>query len=236
MHGNGDVTAEPPRRGRPRSEKARVAILEAAAELLLARGLSAVSMDAVAERAGVSKATIYRWWPTKETLALDALYNEWAAVQPAARDTGSLRGDLLSLLRPWVRLAASRPYGRVIAALVTEAQTDLAFAAEYRARFVEPRRDQARAVFRRAIERGEIPADIKIEVALDLLYGPIYHRLLHGHAPLNDRFVRDIVDAALGGIMPARAPDGSTPAPAPADGPADRGREAAAGPGAPRTG
>ncbi len=218
MHGNGDETAEPSRRGRPRSEKARVAILEAAAELLLARGLSAVSMDAVAERAGVSKATIYRWWPTKETLALDALYNEWAAVQPPARDT------VLSLLRPWVRLAASRPYGRVIAALVTEAQTDPAFAAEYRARFVEPRRDQARAVFRRAIERGEIPADIKIEVALDLLYGPIYHRLLHGHAPLNDRFVRDIVDTALGGIMPA---------PAAAAGSADRGREAAAGPGSP---
>jgi AcrR family transcriptional regulator len=226
MHGNGDVTAEPPRRGRPRSEKARVAILEAAAELLLARGLSAVSMDAVAERAGVSKATIYRWWPTKETLALDALYNEWAAVQPPARDTGSLRGDLLSLLRPWVRLAASRPYGRVIAALVTEAQTDPAFAAEYRARFVEPRRDQARAVFRRAIERGEIPADIKIEVALDLLYGPVYHRLLHGHAPLNDRFVTDIVDTALGGIMRA---------PAPAAGPGDPEREAAAGPASPRS-
>jgi AcrR family transcriptional regulator len=141
MHTDGHVTAEPPRRGRPRSEKARLAILEAGAELLLARGLSAVSMDAVAERAGVSKATIYRWWPTKETLALDALYNEWAAVRPAARDTGSLRGDLLSLLRPWVRLAASRPYGRVI-------------------------------------------------------------------APLNDGFVRDIVDSALGGIRPARAPAG----------------------------
>jgi AcrR family transcriptional regulator len=203
MHTDADVTAEPPRRGRPRSEKARLAILEAAAELLLARGLSAVSMDAVAERAGVSKATIYRWWPTKETLALDALYNEWAAVRPAPRDTGSLRGDLLSLLRPWVRLAASRPYGRVIAALVTEAQTDPSFAVEYRARFVEPRREQARAVFRRAIERGEIPADTKIEVALDLIYGPIYHRLLHGHAPLNDRFVQDVVDTALDGIMPA---------------------------------
>src|ERR1700704_255725 len=98
MHGNGDVTAEPPRRGRPRSEKARVAILEAAAELLLARGLSAVSMDAVAERAGVSKATIYRWWPTKETLALDALYTEWAAAGPHPRDTGSLRRALLCLL------------------------------------------------------------------------------------------------------------------------------------------
>ncbi|MGH3252299.1 MAG: TetR/AcrR family transcriptional regulator, partial [Trebonia sp.] len=87
--------APPPARGRPRSEKARKAILVAAAELLLDRGLAAVSMDAVAERAGVSKATIYRWWPTKETLALDALYTQWAAAAPAPRDTGSLRGDLL---------------------------------------------------------------------------------------------------------------------------------------------
>ena len=195
-----DLTAEAPQRGRPRSERARTAILEAASELLLARGLSAVSMDAVAERAGVSKATIYRWWPTKETLALDALYTEWAAARPHPRDTGSLRGDLLSLLRPWARLAGSRPYGRVVAALLTEAQTDPAFATEYRERFVEPRRQQAREIFRRAIERGEIPADTKVEVALDLLYGPLYHRLLHGHAPLNDRFVREVIDMVLDGV------------------------------------
>jgi AcrR family transcriptional regulator len=195
-----DVTAEAPQRGRPRSERARQAILEAASELLLARGLSAVSMDAVAERAGVSKATIYRWWPTKETLALDALYTEWAAARPHPRDTGSLRGDLLSLLRPWARLAGSRPYGRVVAALLTEAQTDPVFAAEYRERFVEPRRQQAREIFRRAIERGEIPPDTKVEVALDLLYGPLYHRLLHGHAPLNDRFVREVIDMVLDGV------------------------------------
>jgi AcrR family transcriptional regulator len=201
------VTApEPvPQRGRPRSEKASQAILEAAADLLLENGLAAVSMDAVAARAGVSKATIYRWWPTKETLALDALYHEWAAVPPP-RDTGSLRGDLLSVLRPWVRLAGRRPYGRAIAALITEAQTDPEFACEYRARFVEPRRDLARTMFRRAIERGEIPAATKIEVALDLLYGAVYHRLLHGHAPLNDRFIRDVIDTALGGIMPPSPP------------------------------
>jgi AcrR family transcriptional regulator len=209
---SGKRTAEaPPRggdaaapRGRPRSQKAHKAILDAATELLLARGLSAVSMDAVADRAGVSKATIYRWWPTKETLALDALYTEWAAARPHPRDTGSLRGDLLALLRPWARLASSRPYGRVIAALLTEAQTDPVFAAEYRRRFVEPRRDQARAIFRRAIARGEIPADTNIEVALDLLYGPLYHRLLHGHAPLNGRFVQDVIDTALTGIQPAQ--------------------------------
>ena len=189
-------------RGRPRSEKARKAILDAAVELALARGLSAVSMDAVAERAGVSKATIYRWWPTKESLAMDALYTDWAAVRPPPCDTGSLRGDLLSMMRPWASLAGSRPYGRVIAALVTHAQTDPVFAAEYRQRFVEARRDQARVVFRRAIERGEIPADFKIEVALDLLYGAMYHRLLQGHAPMSDRFVRDVVDMALNGIQP----------------------------------
>jgi AcrR family transcriptional regulator len=198
-----------PARGRPRSEKARQAILAAAGDLLLARGLSAVSMDAVAERAGVSKATIYRWWPTKESLALDALFTEWAAVQPRLRDTGTLRGDLLALLRPWARLATSKPYGRVIGALVTEAQTDPAFAAEYLRRVVEPRRDQARAIFRRAIERGEIPADTKIEVAVDMVYGPLYHRLLHGHAPLNDRFVRDVVDMALAGIQPGQSQPGA---------------------------
>src|SRR6202167_6549768 len=197
---NSDTATALPQRGRPRDEKGHHAILEAAAELLLDQGLAAVSMDAVATRAGVSKATIYRWWPTKETLALDALYHEWAAVPPP-RDTGSLRGDLLSLLRPWARLASRRPYGRAIAPLVTDAQTDPTFAREYRTRFVEPRRDQARAIFHRAIERGEIPADTKTEVALDLLYGPIYHRLLHAHAPLNDRFVRDVIDTTLGGIM-----------------------------------
>jgi AcrR family transcriptional regulator len=198
----GAGTPGAPQRGRPRSEKARAAVLDAAAELLLDRGLAAVSMDAVADRAGASKATIYRWWPTKESLALDALYTKWAAAGPQPQDTGSLRGDLLSLLRPWARLAGSRPYGRVIAALLTEVQTDPAFAAEYRQRVVEPRRDQARAVIRRAVERGEIPAGTPVEVVLDLLYGPLYHRLLHGHADLDDQFVSDVLDAVLDGIRP----------------------------------
>jgi AcrR family transcriptional regulator len=197
-----EATADAPRRGRPRSEKARLAILEAAAKLLLTRGLSAVSMDAVAERAGVSKATIYRWWPTKETLALDMLYNEWTKVTPQQYESGSLRVDLLALLVAWSRLASGRPYGRVVAALLMEGQTDPAFSAEYQRRLVEPRRDQARAIFGRAIERGEIPADTNVEVAIDLLYGPLYHRLLHGHAPLDDQFVDDIVDLTLHGILP----------------------------------
>jgi AcrR family transcriptional regulator len=188
-------------RGRPRSETAHKAVLAAAAELLLDRGLSGVSMDAVAERARVSKATIYRWWPTKETLALDMLFNEWSAVTPQRYESGSLRVDLLALLRAWSRLASGRPYGRVVAALLVEGQTDPSFSAEYRRRMVEPRRDQARAIFADAIERGEIPAETKVEVAIDLIYGPLYHRLLHLHAPLDDQFVDDLVDMALRGIQ-----------------------------------
>jgi len=201
---NGDRPIAAPRHGRARSEKAHSAILAAACELLLQRGLAAVSMDAVAARAGVSKATIYRWWPSKETLALDALCDEWD-VSAGVSDTGSLQGDLIGLLLPVARLASSRPYGRVIATLVAEARTDAAFANLYDSRFADPRREQARAAFLRAIERGEIPASTKIEVALDLLYGAIYHRLLHGHAAVSEKFVSDLVEVAMNGIAPRSA-------------------------------
>ncbi|MDQ6615503.1 MAG: TetR/AcrR family transcriptional regulator [Actinomycetota bacterium] len=186
-----------PRRGRPRSEAARLAILATTTELLLEHGLAGVSMDAVAAGAGVSKATIYRWWPTKEILALEALHHSWGDIEPQPPGTDSLRGDLLALLLPWARRLRARPYGRVIAAFVTEAQSDPAFAEHYQGRFVEPRREQGRAALARAVARGELPSDTDVGLALDLLYGPIYHRLLHQHAPLTDRFVADVVDAVL---------------------------------------
>jgi hypothetical protein len=106
--------------------------------------------------------------------------------------------------------ARYRPYARVIAALLTEVHSDPAFAAEYHKRLVEPRRDQARTLFRRAVERGEIPARTDIEVAVDLVYGPLWHRLLHRHAPLSDRFVQDVVSAALNGLQPAAGPAPAT--------------------------
>jgi AcrR family transcriptional regulator len=191
---------ESPKRGRPRSERAREAIVHAAASLLLEDGLDDVSMDAVAEHAGVSKATIYRWWPTKEALALDALFADWAEASGPLPDTGSLRGDLIALMRPWARLVRSRPYGKVLGALITKAHSDPAFAAEYVAGLVKPRRDIARSLFERASKRGEIRDGVRVDVALDLMYGPLYHRLLQGHAPLTDRFVVDVVDTALQGI------------------------------------
>ncbi len=187
-------------RGRPRSEPARQAILAAAADLLLARGLTQVSMDAVAERAGVSKATIYRWWPTKETLALDALYQQWADPGTESPDTGTLRGDLLALMLPWISRVGNRPYGRIVAALITEARTDPAFGAVYRERFLEPRRAAARTAFARALARGEIPLGTDVEAAIDVLYGPFYHRLLQGHGPLTQEFAETVVGIVVAGV------------------------------------
>jgi AcrR family transcriptional regulator len=198
-------------RGRPRSELARRAVLAAATELLLTQGPGAVSMDAVAARAGVSKATIYRWWPTKETLTLDALYFQLTEPTPEPPDTGTLRGDLTELLTGWIARVGGRPFGRVLGTLITEAATDPVFGGLYRERYVEPRRAQARLLFERAIARGEIGAGTDVEAAVDLVYGPLYHRLLHGHAPLTQEFAATVVDvvvAGLGGNLRPFIPNG----------------------------
>jgi AcrR family transcriptional regulator len=201
------TAADPPSRGRPRSEKARKAILAAAMELLLDHGLHAMSMDDVARDAGVSKATIYRWWPSKERLALDTLAAEWESTPSASRrETGDLRGDLLARFRPWVRQLNSKPFARVVAGLVAEAQTNPEFGKLYREQFVQPRRDATRELLLQARDRREIAADTDLEVTLDLLYGPIYHRLLHGHAPLTERFAQQVIDSVVDAISDPATP------------------------------
>jgi AcrR family transcriptional regulator len=193
----GDTAERTAGPGRPRSERSRRAILRAASDLALERDLSEISMAAIAERAGASKSTIYRWWPSKELLVLDALLSQWDTATPDATDTGSLAGDLRALIMPWTHELVGKPYGRVIASLLASAQADPDFAREYRAHFVEPRREQGRSAFRRATERGEIPRDTDIEASLDLLYGPFYHRLLHGHADVTERFADTILEFVL---------------------------------------
>jgi AcrR family transcriptional regulator len=189
-------------RGRPRSEDARRAILAATAELLHERPLADVSVDAIAARAGTSKATIYRWWSGKDVLALDAVLAEWSTVEPADADRGNLRDDLLAVVLPWVRLLRRHPFGRVVAGLVGELQRDNGdFRDVYREQFVTPRREPARAALRRAIDRGEIRSDTDVELALDLVYGPIYHRLLHMHAPLTERFASNVVTTVVRALV-----------------------------------
>jgi AcrR family transcriptional regulator len=198
------TVAAKPNRGRPRSERSRRAILRAASELMLERDLREISMDALAERAGASKATIYRWWPSKELLVLDALRSEWDTAVLDPIDTGSLAGDLRALILPWTHQLAARPYGRVIASFVARAQVDPDFAREYRVHFVGQRRERGRSAFELAIARGEIPPETDVEAALDLLYGPLYHRLLHGHAALTDSFARTIVDYVVAALSASR--------------------------------
>ena len=164
-------------------------------------------MDAVAQRAGVSKATIYRWWPTKQELALDTLYHEWE--RPSTPDMGSLRGDLLAYFGPWVSRARQRPFARVVAELVVEVHISPEFAARYLEHFVEPRRAPARECFQRAIERGEIPP-LDVDATLDLIFGPIYHRLLHMHGALDDAFLQLVVDTVLHGLTRLAAPQEDT--------------------------
>lgn len=188
-----------PQRGRPRSEQADRAIMAATLELLAERGVAGMSIEEVAARAGVGKATIYRRWSSKGVLALDAFLAEFRQQQPLP-DTGTLRGDLRAELRAWVKAVTRTPAGRMLGDLIGEAQHDKELAASYRERVLEPLRQQHRIMLDRAIARGDIPARTDREVVLDLLFGAAQHRLLLGHLPLTDRFVREVVDVIVAGL------------------------------------
>jgi len=212
-----DAGAEsvPAKRGRPRSEQADQAILRAAAEILTERGVAGMSIEEVAARAGVGKATVYRRWTSRGALALDAFLAEFRSQQPLP-DTGTLRGDLLAALRAWIRSVTRTSAGPTLAGLIAEAQRDPELAASWRERVIERLRSQHRIMLDRAVERGEIPADTDYEVVLDLLFGAAYHRLLQGHQPLTDKFARQVVDLVVTAIeRPSGAEDSGPSRPSP---------------------
>ena len=204
--GSGPQTGGPAKehkRGRPRSKLADSAILRAATDLMAERGLGGMSIEEVACRAGVGKATIYRRWPSRGALALEAFLAEFLGQQPLP-DTGTLRGDLLAALRAWIRSVTQTSAGPMLSGLIAEVQQDRALAAAWRDRVVEMLRAQHAIMLDRAISRGEIPADTDKEVVLDLLYGSAYHRLLHGHRPLTDQFARRVVDLIVAALTADR--------------------------------
>jgi AcrR family transcriptional regulator len=193
------------RRGRPRSEQAHQAILATARTLLIEQGLHAMTLDRVAREAHVAKTTIYRWWDSKELLALEAAFAEIdrsRVSQPV--DTGSLRSDMLARWKTMLRFFGEPPWSRVMAGLLAHAQRDAAFATIYRERFFEPRREAARTSIRAAIARGELDGQTDIELALDLFFAPFWNRLLHGHAPLDDHYASQVVDATIRALAPDR--------------------------------
>ena len=199
---SGDIPAPAGgQRGRPRSQEADRAILAAALDLLSERGLAAMSIEEVAARAGVGKATIYRRWPSKGLLALDAFVMSFQAEQPLP-DTGTLRGDLINALTAWVRAVTETAMGPTLTGLIAEAQHDPSLRAAWRERVLEPLRTQHRVMLDRAVARGEIPATVDREAVLDLFFGAAQHRLLLGHLPLTDDFIGEVVEVILRGILP----------------------------------
>ena len=192
--------AGPPRPGRPRSEPARLAILEAAADRLVEDGLAGASIESVAARAGVSKVTIYKWWPSRGSLAIDAYFHRYSETL-TFEDTGDLTRDLTGQIKTLIRAFRGRA-GEVMAELIGQAQTDPVLGEVLRTRWLAPRREAAADVLRRSRERGEIRSDLDLEVVLDQLYAPVYYRLAMGHAPLDDDLAERLVQGVLEGARP----------------------------------
>lgn len=180
------------------------AILQAAASLLEERGFASMSIEEVAALAGVGKASIYRRWSSKGALALDAFLGHFLLLQPPV-DTGSLEGDMNASLMQWVRAVSGTPSGRTLVGLIAEAQLDPELASAWHNGVIIPSRNQHRPMVERAIERGEIPVGSDIDVLMDMLYGPAYHRLLHWHLPLSEEFVRRVVAVVVAGAKAGAA-------------------------------
>jgi len=175
-------------------------VLDATSQLLREVGLPAMTTDDIAGRSGVSKATLYKWWPTKYAIAVEAFMSEMTADAPAP-DTGSAREDLRALIRGLVEFYRG-PSGRIYAQLIGEGQSDPQVRQELREHLIGPRRASIRASWDRGVQRGELRADVDFTTALDLMVGAAIFRLFIGHAPLDEHAADAIVDAALRGLAP----------------------------------
>ena len=193
---NGNGEKRPP--GRPRSEESRQAILRSTLKLLTETGFPQLSVEAIAADADVSKATVYRWWPTKAALVADA-FSDSASDELRFPDTESVQKDMSLQMRQVVRVFRSQR-GKVVAALLGGGQSDPELIAAFRERFLWPRRRQAYQTLQRGIDRGELPAGIDMNLILDSLYGPIYMRFLIRHDELSESFVDALCALVLRGV------------------------------------
>ncbi len=190
--------------GRPRSEEAHQAILDATLELLAEVGFSALTVEGVANRAGVGKATIYRRWPSKLPLVVEA-FGQLPSLAEA--DTGDLVGDLKGMLRSYLELFNSTPLAAVLPSLAGERAQNPELSELFEPVLKGRRRPLMRAL-ERAVERGELPADLDLELAADLVVGPIAVRLFFAGGSLSPKLVDPLVDMALLGIRGAGAKAG----------------------------
>ena len=186
--------------GRPRSEEAHRAILDATLELLVEVGFSAMTVEGVAGRAGVGKATIYRRWPSKLPLVVEA-FGGLPGFEEV--DTGTLAEDLKKMLRAYLQNFNSTPLSAVLPSLAGERAHNPELSVLFEPVSKERRQPLVKA-FERAVERGEVGPDTDVELAADLVVGPIAVQLFFKGGRLNPRMVGPMVDLALAGIAPAR--------------------------------
>jgi len=184
--------------GRPRSARAHQAILDAAVALFVEEGFEGMSVEAVAARAGTGKTTIYRRWPSKEDLVIDAIAQVLAA--PPTTDTGSVREDLVRLGRELHGLMSSSVTGGVFPRMTAEVATGSRLGRLYGQRVIGPRREALAVALRRGIDRGELPEDADVELAIDLLVGGLLLRRLTGRLRRSDPTPDRAVDMLLAGL------------------------------------
>jgi AcrR family transcriptional regulator len=193
-----DATADgPPARapGRPRSSAADEAILEAAVDVFAEVGLEALTMERVAARAGVGKNTVYRRYPSKVELVVSAVrcYTDAGKAPP---DTGTTAGDLQALVDDLAAIVTNSPMGRMLPILVAVRTRVPELDAAY-SDIVAHKRARSAAVVRRAIARGDLRADVDVELVVDGIVSPVFYRFLVTHAPLDDAFRVAVADAVL---------------------------------------
>jgi AcrR family transcriptional regulator len=193
-----DLSNKSETRGRPRSEESEESILAATIQLLSEKPLRDISMEEIARKAGVGKATIYKWWPSKAYVALDGFLRKANRMMPTP-DTGSVRRDILEQVRSLMVFYKS-PAGNILGQFVAEAHSDKEFAALYRELFLKPRRDTTRVIFDRGVKRGEIDQNLDWELVLDMIYAPAVYRLMVGHAPLEVKLADEMVSILFGGL------------------------------------
>lgn len=191
--------APSPARGRPRDPRTRAAILAAARALLERGGLTAVSIEAIAQKAGVSRPTIYRYWPNAPAVAM-AAFLEATGAPDAARTARTPLAALRAQLHA-VADAFAAPTGRSVAAMVAAAQSETELAKAFRHEFITRNRDATRLLLDRCIEDKLVAPPADMELALDLIFGPLFYRLLMGHAPITRAFVDRLLDT----VIPASA-------------------------------
>jgi AcrR family transcriptional regulator len=184
-------------RGRPRSEESRRAILAAALEIAAASGYAALTIEGIAARAGVGKQTIYRWWPTKADVLLEAAAAK-ADLRVPVTDRGSYAADLRAFLTASYKMANDRALADLLRALMAEAQLDEAFGERFRGAFLQRRRDALAVILDRARERGDLPPHPAPAVALDLVFGTIWYRVLATRGRLDKALVDDLVGMLAG--------------------------------------